>query len=173
MIFGCPRRKIGIVKQSWPIRNRCDCFTMPVFRLRQPKIVQCISGLRYGHAHQTVASERCVKKCIQFWLSLLWWLWVVKTHLKMLATQGRCWSKGCPKQDCIIVFPFLKYYGSKIKNTYYRIQNRTLIKYQSKYILLFTNYNCSFRQLPMAIILLIQMSDWFYILKQKKIKQFY
>ncbi len=45
-IFGCPRRKIGIVKQSWPIRNRRDCFTMPVFRLGQPKIVQCVSGLR-------------------------------------------------------------------------------------------------------------------------------
>ncbi len=46
MTFGCPRLKIGIVKQLWWIRNRHDCFTMPVFRLGQPKIMQCVSGLR-------------------------------------------------------------------------------------------------------------------------------
>ncbi len=49
-IFGCPRRKIGIMKQSWPIRNRCNCFTMPVFHLGQPKIVQCVSALRLTRA---------------------------------------------------------------------------------------------------------------------------
>ncbi len=43
--------------------------------------------------------------------------------------------------------PSLKYYGSKKKNnnkkyTYYRGRNRTLIKYKSKSIVLFTNYNC-------------------------------
>ncbi len=36
-IFGCPRRKIGIVKQSWQIRNR----------LGQPKFVQCVSHHYY------------------------------------------------------------------------------------------------------------------------------
>ncbi len=48
--------------------------------------------------------------------------------------QDRCWPNGCPKQDCIVVPPSLKYYGSK-KNkilTYYTGQNRTLIKYKSK-----------------------------------------
>ncbi len=40
MMFGCPRRKIGIVKQSnQPIRNRHDCVPMPVFHLGQPKII--------------------------------------------------------------------------------------------------------------------------------------
>ncbi len=49
MIFSCPRQKIDIVKQSWPIRNRSDCFTMPVFRLGQLKIVQCVSGFKQGN----------------------------------------------------------------------------------------------------------------------------
>ncbi len=29
-------------------RNLHDCFPMPIFRLGQPKIVQCVSGLRVG-----------------------------------------------------------------------------------------------------------------------------
>ncbi len=36
------------------------------------------------------------------------------------------------------------------------------------YIVLFTNYNCRSRQLPMTIILLIQFSDWFYGLKHQQ-----
>ncbi len=43
-IFGCSRWKSGIVKQSWWIRNRRDWFTMPVFCLGQPKIMQCVSS---------------------------------------------------------------------------------------------------------------------------------
>ncbi len=57
-IFGCPRRKLGIAKQSWPIRNRRDCFMMPVFRLGQPKIMQCVSGFmfaRRGAMHKSVS----------------------------------------------------------------------------------------------------------------------
>ncbi len=42
MIFGCPRWKTGIVKQSWWLLIGYDCFTMPIFCLGQPKIMQCV-----------------------------------------------------------------------------------------------------------------------------------
>ncbi len=45
-IFGCPRQKIGPMKQWWRIRNHGDCFMMPVFCLGQPKIVQSVSDLK-------------------------------------------------------------------------------------------------------------------------------
>ncbi len=55
----------------------------------------------------------------------------------VVAYQGRCWPNGFPKQECIVVTPSLKYYGSEKKlNTYYRGQNKTLIKYTSKNILI-------------------------------------
>ncbi len=38
----CPRRKTGIVKQSQQFLIRHNCFTMPMFRLGQPKIMQCL-----------------------------------------------------------------------------------------------------------------------------------
>ncbi len=38
-------------------------------------------------------------------------------------------------------------------------------------MVLFTNYNCSSRQLPMAMILLIQLSDRFYSLNHSEIMQ--
>ncbi len=41
-IFSCPRRKTGIVKQSRRFLIGHDCFTMPIFRLGQPKTVQCV-----------------------------------------------------------------------------------------------------------------------------------
>ncbi len=43
---GCLRRKTGIVKQPWWVMVRHDCFTMTNFCLEQPKIMQCISGLK-------------------------------------------------------------------------------------------------------------------------------
>ncbi len=43
------------------------------------------------------------------------------------------WPNGCSKQDCIVVPPTFKYYGSK-KNKKHLGQNRTLIKYKSKQI---------------------------------------
>ncbi len=50
--------------------------------------------------------------------------------------QGRCWPNGSPKQDCIVVPPPSNIMEVKKqkqqKNTYYRGQNRTLIKYKSK-----------------------------------------
>ncbi len=75
MIFSCPRRKTGIVKQQWRIRNPCYGFTMPVFHLGQPKIMQCISGLMILIICGVMSSDRhsCVSTQIQFhntWNSL-------------------------------------------------------------------------------------------------------
>ncbi len=44
--------------------------------------------------------------------------------------QGRCWPNGCPKQVCIVVPPAPNIMEVKKKKpSYYRGQNRTLIKY--------------------------------------------
>ncbi len=68
----------------------------------------------------------------------------------------------------------------KKKKAYYRGQNRTLIKYKSKQInkLYYLQITIVALDSYLAMIILIQLSDWFYGLKnseitQKKIKQFY
>ncbi len=66
-IPSCPRQKIGIVKQSWPIRNHRDCFFMPVFRLRQLETVQHVQGFKkYSDAtFEEVYGRKCSR---HFWL---------------------------------------------------------------------------------------------------------
>ncbi len=59
--------------------------------------------VRYGRTHQIVASELCgpvIETSIQFWLSLLWWLWVVKTPLTMLAMDAKNTENQIPSK-CI------------------------------------------------------------------------
>ncbi len=50
--------------------------------------------------------------------------------------RAACWQKnGCPKQDFIVVPPPSNIM-EVLKTTYHRGQNRTLIKYKSKYIVI-------------------------------------
>jgi len=110
-----------------------------------------------------------------FWSHLKYWCLI--RSLIYHRPQGHCWPNGCNAQDSIVVPPPTNIIEVKKQTKKHRGQNRTLLKCKNKYITCI-NYNCDSRQLPMAIILLIQLSDWVYGLKhsaimQKKCKQFY